>query len=94
MAVNIGSLPPSLGCRIVWIRPVLFSAILSPHNLFLYLCSPRAVTQCKPVIARDELRTANTNISQQTTRGARLTSVTLRTEQFSVILMGILLRFG
>ena len=27
-------------------------------------------------------------------RGARLTSVTLRTEQFSAILVGILLRFG
>ena len=56
-----------LGCRSEGMRSVLFSAILSPHNLFLYLCSPRAVTQCKPVIARDELRTANTNISQQTT---------------------------
>ena len=28
------------------------------------------------------------------TKGARLTSVTLRTEQFSAILVGILLRFG
>ena len=33
-------------------------------------------------------------ISSLMSRGARLTSVTLRTEQFSAILIGILLRFG
>ena len=39
--------------------------LFSPHISCLSL--PRTVTQCKPVIARDELRTTNTNISLQTT---------------------------
>ena len=57
-------LAPILSVRL---RCVLFSSPLTS-----YLSThPRTVTQCKPVIARDELRTTNTNISLQTTLPAQ-----------------------